>query len=115
MCDTHTLKMGCSSKVRETDTINTCHTFECNNSTRRVLWSAIGVANPCGYFIVSVKRACGPVDIFVNNGVTPVKTLAPGTSVIVSSAPLTSIEAVCSGTGGSCKIDLCVTVHYECC
>lgn len=114
MCDSNTMKMGCSMKVRETDTFKTCQTFECADNTRRELWRAIGV-NPCGSFVVTVKRACGPVNIFINNEETPVRTLAPGTSVIITSDPLTSIEATCPGTDGSCRIDLCVTLHYECC
>ncbi|QHE51634.1 S-Ena type endospore appendage [Pontibacillus sp. HMF3514] len=106
--------MSCSNKTLETDQFEHCYTFDCG-TTENSLWTANGIVNPCGSFVLSVDRTCSTVDVLVNGG--EVKSdLTEGQSVIITSDPLESVEINCNGdTGNNCKVSLCLTVNYECC
>lgn len=113
----------CDSIKFNTDRFEHCYTIPCG--IRRVLWETRNGAPACGSFTINIEQACNSVSIFVNgrNVITKPQSISANPqegdlSYSFTSGNLESVEVLCNdpdATEGSCKINFCLTVHYECC
>ena len=111
----------CSSKKIEKDVFERCYTFTSTVANQIfILWQADGIINPCGTLTLSIKSieplGASLVDVFMNDTVSPaVQQLQEGDSIIVTLSPLNLIAIIIFQPNVTIKLNLCLTINYECC
>lgn len=111
----------CNTKRIEKDVFERCYTFTSTNADDQfILWEEAGVINTCGTLVLDVETidpTGGDVDIFLNGDTTNavVADLQEGDSIVLTSDPLTAIVIGISVANTTVKVNLCLTINYECC
>lgn len=110
----------CSAKRIEKDVFERCYTFTNLVATDEfTLWEADGIVNTCGTLIlevITIDPDGATISVFLNDSATPEVTgLSEGDSFIITSDPLNKIELTASLANTTFKVNLCLTINYECC
>ncbi|QHE51635.1 S-Ena type endospore appendage [Pontibacillus sp. HMF3514] len=117
----------CSPKRRNTDVLKHCFRFTCDGSgldTLQDIWINNGLVNACGTFILEAENICEGVRVFVNGEEVTVDDsgastpIEDGETLALTVDDLESIQVICTSpsiTTQQCRLNFCLTLHYECC
>lgn len=111
----------CNTKRTEKDVFERCYTFTSAAADEQfILWEADGIINPCGTLVLDVETidpTGADIDIFLNGDIANavVADLMEEDSIVITSDPLTQIVIGVSVANTTVKVNLCLTINYECC
>lgn len=111
----------CNTTRIEKDVFERCYTFtSVAVDDQFILWEGDGVINTCGTLVLDVEvidPTGGAVELFLNGDVVNpvVMDLVEGDSIVLTSDPLSQIVIGITTADTTVRVNLCLTINYECC